>query len=355
MATNIIGVGIANAIGFNNKILGEGNIKYPHLIAAYSAKGKSNSDKDKDILKDLTGNGHDITLHNFAFTGMSGYGGFHRIFKYNYFETSYKQYTINDLKNKISFSIETDIDIKVVKEREALVWNKHRINVRGLVTEGDYINIHGYFNGSYISYITISNNGVHEIPASKTEESDIGGYLGFIDAHVNSPSFIEIEIIPEYPDALVFDGVDDFGTNQNFPILEDGFTVIYKRRILSPKEAPTLHYSNADNTHKVFVCDEWLDNAYWSYGTKTNIPSDIYDSVSYIQWGTPSLLNLYSVTRGTNPVDDCNIFNIGISVSKHGYKRLAFYCAYVFDSVLTSTEIQEFIKSNIDSNYTLQD
>lgn len=49
---------------------------YPGLIAAWSAKGKTNEDADRNVLKDLTGNGHDITLNNFAYSGMSGYGGY---------------------------------------------------------------------------------------------------------------------------------------------------------------------------------------------------------------------------------------------------------------------------------------
>lgn len=49
---------------------------YPGLIAAWSAKGKTNDDEDRAILKDLTGNGHDITLNGFAFSEMSGYGGY---------------------------------------------------------------------------------------------------------------------------------------------------------------------------------------------------------------------------------------------------------------------------------------
>lgn len=52
-----------------------GNIIYPGLIAAWSAKDKSNDDEDRATLKDLTGNGHDITLNGFAFnTEGSGYG-----------------------------------------------------------------------------------------------------------------------------------------------------------------------------------------------------------------------------------------------------------------------------------------
>ncbi len=53
-----------------------GNIVYPGLIAAWSAKGKTNDDEDRAILKDLTGNGHDITLNGFSFSEMSGYGGY---------------------------------------------------------------------------------------------------------------------------------------------------------------------------------------------------------------------------------------------------------------------------------------
>lgn len=53
----------------------DGNINYPNLIAAWSAKGKTN-DEDRATLKDLTGNEHDITLNGFAFSEMSGYGGY---------------------------------------------------------------------------------------------------------------------------------------------------------------------------------------------------------------------------------------------------------------------------------------
>ena len=56
--------------------LGRGDITYPGLIAAWSATGKTNDDEDGAILKDLTGNGHDITLNGFAFSEMSGYGGY---------------------------------------------------------------------------------------------------------------------------------------------------------------------------------------------------------------------------------------------------------------------------------------
>lgn len=69
-----------------------GNIVYPGLIAAWSAKGKTNDDADRATLKDLTGNGHDINLNGFAFSEMSGYGG------YNYGKGKWKLRTMNAYK-----------------------------------------------------------------------------------------------------------------------------------------------------------------------------------------------------------------------------------------------------------------
>lgn len=49
-------------------------ISYPGLIAAWSAEGKTNQDSDRHILRDLTGNGHDLDLNGFAFNNTdSGY------------------------------------------------------------------------------------------------------------------------------------------------------------------------------------------------------------------------------------------------------------------------------------------
>lgn len=44
-------------------------------IAHWSAKGKTNTDSDRNTLKDLSGNGRDIKLNNFAYTSESGYDG----------------------------------------------------------------------------------------------------------------------------------------------------------------------------------------------------------------------------------------------------------------------------------------
>lgn len=42
-------------------------------IASYRTYGKTNSSSDRNILKDLTGHGYDMTLYNFSYSGTSGY------------------------------------------------------------------------------------------------------------------------------------------------------------------------------------------------------------------------------------------------------------------------------------------
>ena len=44
-----------------------------YLVASYRCNGKGNSDADRDVLKDLSGNGHDLQLKNFAWAEGSGY------------------------------------------------------------------------------------------------------------------------------------------------------------------------------------------------------------------------------------------------------------------------------------------
>ena len=55
------------------------------LVASYRCYDKTNDDEDRNVLKDLSGNGHDIQLYNFAFSGESGYGKYAVNYKTDYY------------------------------------------------------------------------------------------------------------------------------------------------------------------------------------------------------------------------------------------------------------------------------
>ena len=49
----------------------------PGMVARYSGAGLTNEEMSKNpVWKDLTGNGHDLQMKNFAWKGMSGVGGY---------------------------------------------------------------------------------------------------------------------------------------------------------------------------------------------------------------------------------------------------------------------------------------
>lgn len=91
---------------------------------------------------------------------------------------------------------------------------------------------------------------------------------------------ITIEQLPIYPGALVFDGVDDYGTCDNFPILtkEKGYTVVALRQWIEEKNSITALVSNSKNWNRdgAFVFEyNNLENNYpnleISFGSNTNL------------------------------------------------------------------------------------
>lgn len=127
------------------------------MIARYSASGLTNEQMAANpVWVDKTGNGHDIQMKNFAWSGMSGAGGIDRAI---YFYNGYK--------------------------------------VSSNIVKGNFT----------------------------------------------------IEVLPLYPGALVFDGVDDYGVCDNFPILtkEKGYTVVALRQWIEEKNDSTALVSNCKN------------------------------------------------------------------------------------------------------------
>ena len=340
MATNILGIGISNAIGFRRKNLGGGHISYPGLIAAWSAKGKTNEDADRNVLKDLTGNGHDITLNNFAYSGMSGYGGYNINFL-TFGNTS------SNLKEKTSTKI-------IVNGRVGgYIYYIHpktevpsfKIKISGLVTDYTYV------DENNIRQVIRIKEGEHILPKSYASDT-ITTYCGFMNP-ITSESTENgiIELIPEYPDALVFDGVDDYGVNENMPILEDFTLIINKNDIAIPKVRESFYISKSASVGNGAFILGFSQNKkmyYSSYGTY-----DLYDYKKVpILYITPNSFNGSVFSKGNAP--DTEILTIGsIRPNDNRAWKGAIYSAYLFDKSLDDQEIKSFIRKHIDPEYLL--
>lgn len=95
--------------------------------------------------------------------------------------------------------------------------------------------------------LNIKEDGIYRLP--EFEFSANGGFYGFQLNKIQESCNITIEQLPLYPGALVFDGVDDYGVCENFPILtkEKGYTVVALRQWIEEKNSVTALASNSKN------------------------------------------------------------------------------------------------------------
>lgn len=223
----------------------------PGMIARYSALGLTNEQMaENPIWVDKTGNGHDLQLKNFSWKEMSGVGGY-----------------VQDFSSKRWYKVASRIDatwtyksfnVKSIKDNNlAQLFYQSLSSDTGFRVLSCTIKVSGLTDGQGIEYVSngtqptvimrIENDGIYHLPSF-----DFGAknaYHGFRFLKLQESCNITIEQLPLYPGALVFDGVDDYGTCDNFPILtkEKGYTVVALRQWITRGERALGLVSNVKN------------------------------------------------------------------------------------------------------------
>lgn len=225
------------------------------IVARYSASGLTNEQMAANpVWVDKTGNGHDLQMKNFFWGGMSGVGGY--VQNFNNFKNNAivdKVRIDEQSSNSIKITIlTTGISNAIYIPKNIYQFNKSysiKISSEGY-NEGD---LSLSFYASSVSTATtvkvpLNPNGITEIPAIK-EDDFLAVYIN-VSGKVGS---FTVEQLPLYPGALVFDGVDDYGVCENFPILtkEKGYTVVALRQWITRGERALGLVSNVKN---------WLNN-----------------------------------------------------------------------------------------------
>lgn len=242
-------LGNINAIPFRRRLGGGGGTPFPHIpgmIARYSGAGLTNEDMATNpVWKDLTGNGHDLQMKNFAWKGMSGVNGYVENFNQYFVGFDESNKTVSDSSMKLVL-LESDSQ-KVIYDKTAhqigYTYNFY-IKVTGI--EGRTLNVKSGTLGNII--MSITEDGIYSI--NTTISDDWGNnmlYLIFPPSSSNNT--VTIEQLPLYPGALVFDGVDDYGICDNFPILtkEKGYTVVALRQWITRGGITSGLISNVKN------------------------------------------------------------------------------------------------------------
>lgn len=247
-------IGNINAIPFRRFRGGGGVAPFPSIpgmIARYSALGLTNEQMAANpVWVDKTGNGYDLQLKNFSWKGMSGVGGYTENYDSN------KWY-------KVASKIDTtwtykSFNVKSIKDNNlAQLFYQSLSSDTGFRVLSCTIKVSGLTDGQGIEYVSngaqptvimrIENDGIYHLPSF-----DFGAknaYYGFKFLKLQESCNITIEQLPLYPGALVFDGVDDYGVCDNFPILtkEKGYTVVALRQWITRGEIAQGLVSNVKN------------------------------------------------------------------------------------------------------------
>lgn len=274
------------------------------IVARYSASGITNEQMAANpVWVDKTGNGHDLQLKNFSWKGMSGVGGY--VQDFNYFKNNA---TVDKIRideqgsNFIKVTIlTTGIGNAIYIPKNIYQFNKSyfiKISSEGY-DEGDMALSFYAPSTSTATTVTVSlnPNGVTEIPAIK-EDDFLAVYIN-VSGKVGS---FTVEQLPLYPGALVFDGVDDYGVCDNFPILtkEKGYTVVALRQWDQDFLNTTLtggllsirNYSTGEGV--AFEKIESSNKGYWNLGA-----GGIIDfAKSPFTWQTSKQYNNVGILKG---------------------------------------------------------
>lgn len=323
-----------------------------HIIADYECYDKTNEDEDRDVLKDLSGNGHDIQLYNFGFAEGSGYG----LYRENWKNSGANGVGVSLVKtyNSISVSVPASYanNFYLSKVREV----GERVNLKILVSgipEGVTLEAGLLGAPARVFYLI---NGINTIDITRLETDGnrlYFTYRGLID----TPYTITVKEIPEYQGALVSDGVDDYGLCTNFPTLpiDEGFTVLAIRKWInkSPQETAAFLSTRGASSSGPFVLDKInigskTENHYISYGNPTVFDLSLLDT----DFVTCTSVSYYgnAVKKGDNDVQD-NILNLFCGVMNGGQRSsVALYAIKVLNKDCTTEEIKFIAKQMADKH-----
>lgn len=298
--------GIKLGLGGRGGGSGDGFPQLPGDVTRWHFGGLTNemmAAMDDPRIEDADGKGRFLSFKNFAWGGMSGVGGYTENYNSNRWykvETridatwTYKSFNARSIKDNIA----------------AQLFYQSKSSDTGFRVLSCTIKVSGLTDGQGIEYVSngtqqfvimrIENDGIYHLPSF-----DFGAknaYYGFRFLKLQESCNITIEQLPLYPGALVFDGVDDCGTCDNFPVLtkEKGYTVVVLRQwdqdflntTLTGGLLSTRNYSTGEGV--AFEKIESSNKGYWNLGA-----GGIIDfAKSPFTWQTSKQYNNVGILKG---------------------------------------------------------
>lgn len=283
--------------------------------------------KANPYLQDFSGNNRPLKLNNFLFAAMNGVGGY----EYNYLDSAlFITYlsgargdgTITD--NTITIN-NVKVSSGVIETRVNSPSKKYKVRVTG-ITSNETLRYVVYGDTSLGELATIifdmKKDGEYELPAS-TYSATYNMKWQVIAASYPHTCNITIEQIPSYPNALVTDGVDDYGQVQN---LQQGVKVLFMT--VNPFGLYRTWY--VQDSFSVYGQPNTIAYNYKNTNGVTYLDGTLNETIL-----TNNLPNKKQIVTIVNPTDGGNNNIMFFNSYGSSYMNMAFYGSIGFDSVPT--------------------
>lgn len=321
----------------NGNIVGACNITITQLPSGQSVPTNEIL-KANPYLQDHSGNNRPLKLNNFLFAAMNGVGGY----EYNYLDSAlFITYlsgargdgTITD--NTITIN-NVKVSNGVIETRVNSPSKKYKVRVTGITSNETlrYVVFGDTSLGELATIIfDIKKDGEYELPAS-TYSATYNMKWQVIAASYPHTCNITIEQIPSYPNALVTDGVDDYGVVGN---LQQGVKVLFIT--INPFIDGKFIYDQRLNTTEPWLFAVFNDKGSIAYNSRNSNGKTYIDGTLNESTIVSALLNKKQIITIVNNdvTGDKTKTPVFFSNTDHdsGWISSAFYNSFGFDSVPT--------------------
>lgn len=291
--------------------------------------------KANPYLQDFSGNNRPLKLNNFLFAGMSGVGG-------------YDISSTNILPDRANVTVTDNRVIHITKKLSttdnmvnivpANSNPTHKFKVTGL-SDGRQVSLVNR-NGGFYTF----DNGEHEVTLTYPEGTTslynaigVTGDIGDMD--------VTIEFLPKYPNALVTDGVDDYGVVENFKSLQN-YMMFFQCAIIRPNTLNGMFSTTSiENDTKGWMLLQGNSANEVRFGNNIyknfNVMSSIGDKISYVLSANNELMTCYvdeekaTLAKTYKQTGANMLLFLSDSLRKIRFGSMAFYKSILFDSVPT--------------------
>lgn len=310
----------------NGNIVGACNITITQLPSGQSVPTNEIL-KTNPYLQDHSGNNRPLKLNNFLFAPMSGVGGYETNFSDNFIWRNSPQHgnlinnhTYNPMLKGSSSGLYTATNLTKVK---------FKATVTGMKS--------GYRLEFGSGNVAPSDKSIYEDGEYEFGSGDADVYYGFklyADDYSNPNTDVIIELKEVYPNALVTDGVDDYGQVEN---LQQGVKVLFVT--INPFIDGKFIYDQRLNATGPWLFAVFNDKGSIAYNSKNSNGKTYIDGTLNESTICSALLNKKQIITIVNNdvTGDKTKTPIFFSKTDHnsGWISSAFYNSFGFDSVPT--------------------